>query len=247
MSTVVSVPQSAAGPCPALHPEGTSAAESRRVPALPDPQHVLLYHVSWPNYLKIQEALNNQPRLRLTYDQGTLEFMTTSSQHEIHKKWLGRFVEVIAEECQQPLAPGGSMTFQREEVERGWEADECYWIAQERRMRGKWTWHPDRDPPPDLIVEIEISRSAQPRMKLFAAFGVPEVWCFDGDSLRVYVLQPDRTYQRVERSPTFPALPLAELVRFLHPAEGIDYLSQVRAFRAWVREQVGKPAAGGTP
>jgi Uma2 family endonuclease len=205
-------------------------------------QRLLLNSVGWTEYLAIGDVFRDRPALRLTYDRGTLEFMTTSPAHEIYKHWLGRAIETLAEELNLPIRPAGNMTFQRSDLERGLEPDQCYWIANEAQVRGRMDWLPERDPPPDLVVEIEISRSAINRLGIYAALGCPEVWRFDGESLRVAVLQADRTFQAVERSPTFAAIPLAGLVPFLIPSEQVDYLSGIRAFRAWVRQELNKPA-----
>ena len=167
--------------------------------------------------------------------------MTTSPRHERYKRWLGRFIETIAEELAKPIMPGGSMTFQHEELDRGFEPDDCFWIANEAAVHDKLTWEPENDPPPDLMLEIEISRSALNRMAIFAAFRVPEVWCYDGESLRIEILQADGTYHRSEKSLAFPSIPVQELVRFFPPVEKIDYLSAVVAVRAWVRGVIDKP------
>ena len=39
------------------------------------------------------------------------------------------------------------------------------------------------------------------RMAIFAAFRIPEIWCCDGQEIRIYLLQADGSYQRSERSP----------------------------------------------
>jgi Uma2 family endonuclease len=205
-------------------------------------QHLVLRNVPWEDYLAIGQLFADRPALRLTYDRGTLEFMTTSSPHERFKCWFGRFVETIAEELNQPIMPSGSMTFQREELERGFEPDDCFWIANELAVREKLTWEPANDPPPDLMIEIEISRSALNRIAIFAAFRVPEIWRCDGNELRIHLLQEDGTYQLSEQSLAFPAIPVKELVQFFPPVEKTDYLSAVRAVRAWVRSFVNKPA-----
>jgi Uma2 family endonuclease len=186
--------------------------------------------------MTIGVALQDRPALRMTYDQGSLEFMTTSPRHEIYKKWLARFIETLAEEFNLPLATAGNMTFQRRDLQRGLEGDDCFWIAHESQVRGRLDWDPSRDPPPDLVVEIEISRSVLDRLGILAALRVPEVWCYDGNVLRVLVLQADGTYLRVERSPTFPAIPLEELHRFLEPNQTTDYLGVIRGFRTWIRQ-----------
>jgi Uma2 family endonuclease len=199
-------------------------------------QHFFIGGVSWASYLAIGNALADRPSLRLTYDGGDLEFMVTSSQHEKYKKWLGRYIETLAEEFQLAVAPGGNTTFQREDLAKGLESDDCFWIAHEPHMRAKETWDPAVDPPPDLALEIEVSRTVSNRLEILAKLRVSEVWCFDGDSLRIYVLWPDGTYQLAQRSPTFPTIPIEEIVNFLPPREQSDYLSAVKAFRAWIRQ-----------
>ena len=211
-------------------------------PAANGEQHLVLHDVSWASYLAIGQLFADRPAPRLTYDRGTLEFSTTSLRRERHKHWLSRFLETIAEELNQPIAPGGSTTFQDEVLERGFEPDSCYWIVNEKAMRAMLTWEPMTDPAPDLMIEIGVSRSALKRMTLFAAFRVPEVWCYDGDEVRINLLQADGTYHLSERSLAFPSIPVKELARFFPPAGSSDYLSAVAAVRAWVRTLISKPS-----
>jgi Uma2 family endonuclease len=205
---------------------------------VPESQRFVLHNVSWESYVAIGDALPDRPGLRMTYDRGSLEFMTTSSEHEIYKKRLGRLIETLAEEYNLRITSAGNMTFLREELERGLEPDDCYWIAHEEQMRAKLTWEPTRDPPPDLVIEIEVSRSALNRMAIYAALGIPEVWRCDGAILRAHLLQPNGSWLASETSPTFPKVPLAGIVPFLQPSETTDYLSMIRAFHAWVRAQL---------
>lgn len=165
--------------------------------------------------------------------------MSTSPRHERYKYWLGRFLDTIAEELQKPIVPGGSMTFQRKDLDRGFEIDECYWIANEPAVRDKLTWDPAIDPAPDVAIEIEVSRSVINRLSILAAFKVPEVWCYDGTELRIRLLQADGNYQLSERSLAFPTVPVKDLVRFLPPAES-DYLKAVASVRAWVRSLIAQ-------
>jgi Uma2 family endonuclease len=199
-------------------------------------QRCLLFDVSWQDYLAIGNALRDRPSLRLTFDRGTLEIMTTSTEHEKYKARLARLIEVLAEELNIPIEPGGNMTFQRADLERGYEHDDCYWIAHEAQVRGRLDFDSERDPPPDLAVEIEVSRSAAQRLDMFAQVGVPEVWRFDGQTLRILVLQADRAYQPSGTSLSFPGIPIAELTRFLHPDSNRDLLTVLREFRSWIRQ-----------
>ena len=94
------------------------------------------------------------------------------------------------------------------------------------------------DPPPDLAIEIDISRSSLDRMGIYAALGVPEIWRFDGETLRVGRLSADGTYAPSPASVALPFLPMAEVVRFLRLAEGMDHSRWGREFRAWVRDEL---------
>src|SRR5205085_2256163 len=116
-------------------------------------QRLLLHGIKWQSYELIGAGLRDRPNLRLTYDRESLEIMTLSPEHEKLKHRMGRLLEILAEEMGLPLEPGGSMTFNQEEAGRGLEPDECFWIQNETRVRGKVRWDPAVDPPPDLVVE----------------------------------------------------------------------------------------------
>src|SRR5437016_14579802 len=112
---------------------------------LEKPRDTLREHVSWQEYESLLKEYDERP-VRLTYDRGTLEIMILSLGHEGFSYLLGRFVDVLTEELDIPMKAGRSTTFKREELERGLEADNCYWIQHERAMRGKRRFDGRRDP-----------------------------------------------------------------------------------------------------
>jgi Uma2 family endonuclease len=168
-----------------------------------------------------------------------MEFMTLSPEHEQRKHILGILVVELAVEMNIDIAGYGSMTCRREDLERGLEGDECYWIENEAKVRGRMDLDLEADPPPDLALEIEISRSALDRMGIYAALRVPEVWCWDGESLRVFLLTLQGTYEPSDRSRAFPFLPLTEFAAFLTRTD-ISETQLIRLFRQWVREQMAR-------
>jgi Uma2 family endonuclease len=222
---------------------GQITVPKRRLPSsraqrrLPAEQHLLLHNVSWAAYEQLLELFDERP-IRLSYDRGMLEIMTLSHAHESYGYLLGCLVDVLTEELEIPRKGGRSTTFKRAAQERGLEADNCYWIQHEAQMRGKKEFDAERDPPPDLAIEVDISRSSLNRLPIYAALKVPEVWRFDGKVLQVFRLKSDGEYEACDASPTFPSLPLAEVVRFLQQSDTVDETSLVRSFRAWVREHV---------
>jgi len=202
-------------------------------------QRFLLRGVSWQIYQDFAAALGDRP-VRLTYDRGNLELMTLSHRHERCSGLLGRLVETLTFELNQPLHGGGSTTFSQEDLDRGLEPDRCYWVENEARVRGKDEIDLTIDAPPDLAIEIDISRSALNRLGIYAAIRVPEVWRFDGTTLRVYLLQADGEYHESDRSRHFPFLPLAEVAAFMQERAHMDDNSLIRTFQQWVREQIAR-------
>jgi Uma2 family endonuclease len=203
-------------------------------PAVEAEQRILIPDVSWDFYLRFCEEIGERP-LRLSYNDGDLEIMITKSPHEFYKKMLAKIVETIIMEREIPVRSGGSMTFQVEGLEKGFEPDECWWIEQEAAVRGKREFTFPGDPPPDLAIEIEISRSLVSRMEILAALGVREVWRYNVRRLRFCVLQPDGSYRDQDTSVAFPFLRPAEVERYLQIDDALDETSRLRDFRKWVR------------
>jgi Uma2 family endonuclease len=139
----------------------------------------------------------------------------------------------------------GSTTFRRRIRERGLEPDECFHIRNFKKVVGPRNLDLRRDPPPDLAIEVEISRSALDRMGIYAALGVPEVWRCDGETLTVWRLRDDGTYEPCDRSLSFPSLPLTEFLQFLHQTEDLSEAGLIAPFQKWVREHALPREKGG--
>jgi Uma2 family endonuclease len=216
--------------------EEGAAAHRVQVPA---EQRFVLSGINWPTYVAFGNLLGER-HIRLTYDRGEMELMTVSPRHERSKSLLARLVEALTVELDIDIASYGSMTCRREDLERGLEPDECYWIANEPRVRGHDDIDFAEDPPPDLVLEVEISRSVLDRLGIYARLGVPEVWRWDGETLRICLLGPDGQYTESERSLAFPFLPVTELVRFLAASATMSETKLLRSFQAWVREQIAR-------
>jgi Uma2 family endonuclease len=206
---------------------------------IPEQQRFVLDDVRWSEYVGMADSLGERP-VRLNYDRGRLEFMTLSHGHERCSNLLGRVIETLTEELNLPVQSGGSTTFRREDVERGLEPDQCYYLTNEPLVRGKDDLDLAIDPPPDLAVEMEVSRSVVDRMGIYASFGVPELWRSDGSSLQVLQLHADGRYVVAERSRFFPMLDVAEVEKLLAKRMEMDETRLVRSFRAWVREQIAR-------
>lgn len=208
-------------------------------PAEP-PNRVVLHDIDWPAYRAIADALPER-RIRLTYDRGALEIMTVSSKHERFKSLLGVFIITLADVFQRQIASFGSFTHRRADLLRALEPDACFYTVNFPAIRGKTVIDLEIDPPPDLVLEVEISRSILDRLAIFEALRVGEIWRADEQRVRVFVLKAGE-YHEVDRSPTFPEVPLEEISRFLAVGIQRGELAMIQAVRAWFRKQPKKPA-----
>jgi Uma2 family endonuclease len=190
---------------------------------------VVLDNVSWSTFDALVTETGPR-RGRLAYEEGTLEIMSPSSEHEILKSAIAILVEAFAQEMGIDMAAVGSTTLMRQLKQRGVEPDESYYVTNEPLVRGKTELDLEKDPPPDLAIEVQLARSALDKLGIYAAMGVPEVWLWEDDRLRVYWLsepvgdgpvserlerdQPARYTER-NRSRSLPGLPLETLVESL--------------------------------
>lgn len=201
-----------------------------------DESHFVLYGISWEFYEKMLAELGNRASLRITYDQGSLELMTISQLHERYKSLLDRFIFAVAIVLDLTFRRGGSATFKRADMQRGFEPDECYWFHNEPLIRDLVEVDLTRDPPFELAVEVEISTNILDRLPLFAAMGVVEVWRFNGETLRVYRLRADRTYEEVPESQLIPGLPSEEVVGLVHQGLTMSDPAFFRTVQTWARQ-----------
>ena len=215
---------------------GTLTTTSENMIRVPLERLVILNNVSWETYDKLQADLANQSSARLTYDRGTLEIMSPSNEHEIYNRTIALLVEVLAEEMEIDIASLGSSTFKREDLERGFEPDSCFYIKNEFRITGKIQIDLKVDPPPDLVIEVDITSGSLPKFPIYAQIGVPEIWRYDGRRLYIYQLAGD-SYGQSEHSEAFPWLTGSVLTDLLDKSKTLKRTALLRSFREIIGEE----------
>ncbi len=204
--------------------------------AVPVEQRVILYGVTWETYERLLAEHPDAPSPRFTYDEGTLQIMVLSRRHEEPNRTLAILLEVLAEEWGIDLCRLGSVTLKRRDLEKGFEPDSCFYIANALAVRDKGELDLLVDPPPDLMIEVDVTSSSLPRMPIFAAFGVPEVWRYDGTRVVMYRLEQGR-YVEAEHSTALPPLTAEVATRFLESSREIPSTKWYRQVRDWARQQ----------
>ncbi|NEO57951.1 MAG: Uma2 family endonuclease [Okeania sp. SIO3B5] len=194
----------------------------------------VLTGIRWETYQALLLDLAENPSQKLTYDQGALEIMTPLPEHEINKDFLGRLVQTTTEVLGLEISSLGSTTLSREDLQKGIEPDECYYITNEALVRGKIQFDFNIDPPPDLAIEIDITSSSLDRLTIYAALGIGEIWRFDGENLFIYCLQ-NGSYQEQEKSNVLPILSKSVILNFLTRRGEKGENSLLREFREWLQ------------
>lgn len=203
-------------------------------------QRVILHGVRWETYERLLEDLADCSAPRLTFDGKTLEIMSPTPEHEEYNRTLALLVEVAAEEMGIDLRRLGSTTFKRQDLLKGFEPDSCFYIQSVARVSSKKGFDLARDPPPDLIIEIDITSPSLDRFPIFAQTGVPEVWRYDGKRVQVF-LMADGTdqYREAEHSAALPLLSSAIINQFLEESASVKSTAWLRRVRQWIRAQMG--------
>jgi Uma2 family endonuclease len=208
----------------------------------PSPEQCfLLNNVSWEEYEQILKIFDDR-RFPHTYVDGVLEIMTLSQEHEWTKKILAQFIENLSIAFQVRRTSSGSTTLRRELKQRGLEPDESYYIANYAAVRGLKRINLNRHPPPDLVVEVDVTSKSLERLEPYAQLGVPEIWQHTRGGVRFLKRTSDTTYRAMKHSLAFPAVTSHDIQRFLAKQEDLDEFDLINEFIAWARALAKKHA-----
>lgn len=216
--------------------KGTAMATIISPPQEEREQRFALRHVSWQTYESLLADHADASSPRFTYSEGMLEIMRPSSEHEELNQVLATIAELVAEEQQVEFKSLGSTTFRRRDLGRGTEPDSCFYIQNVERIRGKKEIDLRVDPPPDLVIEIEITSPAVAKLPVYARLRVPEIWLHDGRAPRILRLSGDQ-YEDCDRSGVLPSLTPLVLAEFCDQSKTLTTLVWRRMVRTWAREQ----------
>jgi Uma2 family endonuclease len=201
----------------------------------PPEQQVVLHNVSWETYEHLLADHLDSSAPRFTYDQGELEILSPSAEHERDNRSLALLVEDITMEWSIEVSNVGSMTFKRNDLQRGFEPASSFYIQNESLVRGRAQIDLTVDPPPDLVIEIEVSRSVVAKLPIYASLGIPEVWRSDGDRVAILALQGGGNEAEAVSAALAP-LTTDLLSRFLRESRTLKRTEWRRQVRAWANE-----------
>ena len=199
-------------------------------------QKVILKGMSWEMYERLLAEHEGESDARFTYDSGILAILVSSARPEKPNRILASLVEVLAEEMALDIESLGSKTLKRADLLKGFEPASCFYIQHADTIRESEEIDLTVIPPPDLVIEIDITSPSLDKFPLYAAIGVPEVWRYEGTHVTIYCLAGER-YVEVTHSVVLPLLTAEHATRFLEERKQVPSTVWLRAIRAWAREQ----------
>ena len=208
-----------------------------RTPRIPEAQNLVLDAEPWSFSSRLLRHFDGRRRLFITYYHGFLEITTRTFWRERAALITARLLCAWTEERMLKIRGGGSTRFRRRDLRCGLEPDQCFWLAHEKQVRGLKDIDLRRDPPPDLVIEVDSKRQGIPRLAVYAALGMPEVWRVSKNGvLSFHVLQSDGTYNVAGVSEALPPLTPADLQPHLDRRDDLDDNAVVRGFRESIRK-----------
>jgi Uma2 family endonuclease len=202
--------------------------------ATPAENRVLLTNISWETYERLLGESVDNCGTRFTYSEGNLEIMVVSAGHEKPNRTLASIVELTAIETDRDFVRTGSTTFKRQDLEKGFEPDSSFYFVRSDAIRDKDEIDLAVDPPPELVIEVDITRSSLNRFPIFASVGVEEVWRYDGGRVQFHSLEGD-AYRRIEESVVLPPMIAAQATLFMEQVRRLKAPQWDRAVRSWIR------------
>jgi len=171
--------------------------------------HLLISDVAWEQYETFLDELGEDCSIpRINYSNCTLEIMSPLPIHERLHRLIGDLVKILLDAQNRDWEDFGSTTFRQPE-RADLEPDTCFYIQNARRVRGCLRINLEKDPPPDLAIESDVT--SKTTLAAYRAIGVPEVWVYEEGRLTIYPLQAGE-YILSETSLVFPTIPSVEMI-----------------------------------
>lgn len=208
------------------------SAEKTHLP----PGSVVRLPATWEEYQAVSRQRGDGSIPRLKYRYGELLLMSPLPHHGKDAHLLANIITTLLDHLNREYDAFTPVTMELPE-ESGIEPDYCFYIDQWEAVRGKKRINWRTDPPPDLVLEIDVTSYSD--VNDYLPYRVPEVWLFKRETLRIYQLQGN-TYSLQAQSRYFPEVKLQRAIaRCLQIAYDRNTSAAIRDLRQWLQDDRG--------
>lgn len=203
---------------------------------LPADGALVLPHIPWAEFEAVVQVLGDRRDVRLSYDRGKMEIAMPSPEHEEYVDLIQDLTRLLVRELGLRLESRGTALLKRELRETEAQPDGCFYIQHAAQIIGKRQLDLTIDPPPDIVVEVDLSTDSRGKFSIYATLGVPELWRYDGLSLEIHHLM-ETGYVEAPASLAFPFLTAAELTDVLEQSKELGQDAALDEFRSWLQRR----------
>lgn len=172
------------------------------------PGSVVRLPATWEEYQSLSQQRGDGSIPRLKYRDGEVLLMSPLPQHGRDASLIADIIKVILDHTEREYDAFTPITMELPQ-ESGIEPDYCFYIDNWAAVSGKKRIDWVVDPPPDLVLEIDITSYSD--VNDYLPYRVPEVWMFRKGKLGIYQLQ-DTSYLLRSQSRYFPEIDLLPLI-----------------------------------
>jgi len=204
------------------------------VSKLPEDALMTFHNITWEEYEELLDQVGNASRLSISYNNGTLKVMSPSPFHEKYALFLNSLISQLRFRLQINILFFGSTTIRKRKKNKGKEPDACFYIQSAKLIGHRIKLDFSVDPPPDVVVEIDINHDSRDSFQIYSALGVPEIWRYDGQEMTIYQLRQDE-YEIAEASAALPMLTGKILADYLARMRQDGEFAAIIAFDEWLQ------------
>jgi Uma2 family endonuclease len=197
---------------------------------------VILRHQTWSNYEALLASRQNNAGIKIYFNANTQEIrlMAPLPGHGKRSNSLCDLVKVLLRYQGQDWESFDPITLKRFK-QQGIEPDSCFYIQNRLAILGKEQFDLTVDPPPDLVLEVDLTSFTSP--DAYEAIAIPELWIYRRKALSIYLFDGQH-YQESIDSPTFLNIPVKQLIpQFVERAWEAGSSVALREFEAYLQQQ----------
>ena len=204
------------------------------VAKLPADTVITFHNIAWEEYEDLLAQVGEATGLRISYNNGTLKVMSLSSEHEKYVAFINRLISQISFRLRRNILFFGSATMRKRKQTKGNEPDACFYVQTASVIGNRIHLDFAVDPPPDVVVEVDVHHRSDENDPIYAALGVAEIWRYDERTLTILHLQGDE-YVPAETSQALPMLTAQTLTEYLTRMRQEGEFAAILAFDDWLQ------------
>ena len=163
---------------------------------------------TWEEYQTLSQQRGDRSIPRLKYRDGEVLLMAPLPQHGKDAHIIANVITTLLDHLEREYDAFTPVTMELPQ-ESAIEPDYCFYIDHWQAVSGKKRINWRTDPPPDLVLEIDVTSYSD--VNDYLPYRVPEMWLFKRNQLCIYQLQ-GTVYSLQTESQQFPGIGLPGVI-----------------------------------